>query len=478
MSTLGIHDRARVLIVDDDGAFRSVISRELEASGYSLFQASNGAQARNAAVEHDPDVILLDLRMPGEDGMSLLEHFKGKCSAEIIVLTGHGTVQTAIRAMKLGAADYLAKPCDLDELEITIERTLEKRSLKQRTEVLERGLSRPAAEMIGASAAFIKMMNEVQKAAQSRSPVLVSGESGTGKELVAAKLHQLGPAANKPFVVVDCTSLSPELMQSELLGHEKGAFTGAVERKHGLFEVADGGTLFLDEIAEVQAPVQAKLLRVLDNGSFRRAGATKEISVDVRIVSASNRSLDEMVASGAFREDLYYRLSPLSIAVPPLRERSGDIPLLAGHFFAQAVRSHAAPPRLSDEALHALDRYEWPGNIRELRGALERLLVFTSGAEIGAAEVEALLEGRRNALAVQTGQTGHRFRPSNASVGYHSAATGAEPGEDLALAEVERRHIVAVLRHCDGHRAAAARILGISERTLYRKLGALGLDSL
>jgi DNA-binding NtrC family response regulator len=310
--------------------------------------------------------------------------------------------------------------------------------------MLERGLARSGIDMVGQSQRFMEMMREVERAAQSRAAVLVCGESGTGKELVAHKLHQLSPARNKPFVVVDCASLSDELMHNDLFGHEKGAYTGATERKHGLFEVADGGSLCLDEVAEVSPRVQAKLLRVIDGGTFRRAGGTREIQVDVRVISSTNRRLQDLVKAGAFREDLYYRLSLLTISVPPVREREEDIPLLAKHFFARAVRRLAAPPTLDSSAMDALKAHGWPGNVRELLGVVEQLVVFRSGPVIGSQDVAVLLST-------------------------HEPQTASSYGS-LPLADVERRHIEQVLRQCGGHRAEAARVLGISERTLYRKL--------
>ncbi len=440
--------RVQVLLVDDDAYFRGTLADELIASQYDVAQAANGKELDERLADGEPDVVLLDLKLRGEDGLSLLESIKQRSSSAVIMLTGHGTVSTAIRAMKLGAADYLTKPCDLDELELTIERVLETRRLRERNEILEQGLTRSELDMVGSSPAFRRLIREIERAARSRSAVLVYGESGTGKELVARRLHRLSPARNKPFVVVDCTALSDELMNNELFGHEKGAYTGASERKHGLFEVADGGSLCLDEVGEISPRVQAKLLRVLDGGTFRRTGGTQEIRTDVRVISSTNRQLSDLVRAGSFREDLYYRLSPLMIQVPPLRERREDVPLLAQHFFSLAVRRQADPPRLEAAALAALTDYPWPGNVRELAGAVERLVVFRAGQSIGADEVNELL-GRGGAPAVPV--QGH-----------------------LTLQEVERRHIEAVLDHCGGHRGEAARILGISERTLYRKLGQLG----
>jgi two-component system, NtrC family, response regulator HydG len=442
--------KAQVLVVDDDGAFRASLCRELSSSGYRVSEAAGGAQMQERLLAGEPDVVLLDLRLASEDGLSLLQHLRSRDSGvEVIILTGHGSVPSAIRALKMGAADYLQKPCDLDELELAIERALETRRLKERTVILERGLTPAGVEMIGRSRAFLEMMAEIDRAAQSLSNVLILGESGTGKELVARRLHQRSPTREKPLVMVDCASLSDELMHSELFGHEKGAFTGAVERKHGLFEVADGGTLCLDEVGEVTPRVQAKLLRVLESGTFRRMGGTSEIQVHVRVLSATNRRLEEAVKAGTFREDLYYRLVTLQIRVPPLRERREDIPLLAAHFLARAARGRDGAPALDAEATRALCAYDWPGNIRELIGVAERLVTFGEGRGIGAADVEHVLGGAP------------RAPPASA--------------EEPTLAEMERRQIEAVMQRCNGHRAEAARILGLSERTLYRKLQALRL---
>ncbi|HEY6908998.1 MAG TPA: sigma-54 dependent transcriptional regulator [Myxococcales bacterium] len=442
--------KARVLVVDDDAAFRASLCRELSSSGYRVSEAANGAQMQERLLAGEPEVVLLDLRLASEDGLSLLQHVRSHASSEVIMLTGHGSVPSAIRALKMGAADYLQKPCDLDELELAIERALETRRLKERNVILERGLVRPGVEMIGRSPAFLQMTAEIDRAAQSLSNVLVVGESGTGKELVARRLHQASPTREKPLVVVDCASLSDELMHSELFGHEKGAFTGAVERKHGLFEVADGGTICLDEVGEVTPRVQAKLLRVLESGTFRRMGGTSEIQVHVRVLSATNRRLEEAVKAGTFREDLYYRLVTLQIRVPPLRERREDIPLLAAHFLARASRGREAAPTLDAEATRALCAYDWPGNIRELIGVAERLVTFGGGRAIGRAEIERCVCGPAQ-------------RPQQPA------------GEEPTLAEMERRQIESVMQRCNGHRAEAARILGLSERTLYRKLQALRL---
>ena len=442
---------AHLLVVDDDPAFRSSLVRELVSSGFRVDERSTGAEVKDFLKDAEPDVVLLDLRLAAEDGLAVLQQVRAQASSEIIVLTGHGTVQSAIKAMKLGAADYLQKPCDLDELELAIERALETRRLKERNAALERGLARGAVEMIGRSERFLRLQAEIESAARSRANVLIAGESGAGKELVARRLHQASPARDKPLVVVDCASLSDELMHSELFGHERGAFTGAAERKPGLFEMADGGTLYLDEIGEVTPRVQARLLRVLETGTFRRMGGTRELRVDVRVVSATNRRLEEVVRQGTFREDLYYRLIPLTIAVPPLRERREDIPLMVAHFIARAARSLGTVPAFDETAMRALCAWHWPGNVRELIGAVERLLVFRATPVITEAEVRSVLQGA--------------IRPA------------PSPDESVTLSTLEQRHIEAVMRRCGGHRAEAAKALGVSERTLYRKLRVLGLTN-
>lgn len=443
MSAAQAHSPAQLLVVDDDEAFRKSLSIELQASGHRVAEASDGAGVHAALSAGEIDVVLLDLRLAAEDGMSLLEQIRARSSSEVIMLTGHGTVPSAMRAMRLGAADYLLKPCDLDELELAVARAVETRRLKERNVVLERGLQQRRVELIGRSPAFLKLMGDIDRAASSASNALIVGESGTGKELIARALHQASRAHDKPFVVVDCTSLSDELMHSELFGHEPGAFTGAVGRKHGLFEVADGGTLCLDEIGEITPRVQAKLLRVLETSTFRRMGGTREISVRVRVLSSTNRRLESAVRAGTFREDLYYRLSTLRIDVPPLRERREDVAVLGDHFLRRGSRG--APRHFSPDAIEALSCYTWPGNVRELAAIVERLILLRPFGEIVKADVECMLKT-------------------------NAAAPIASPIADLTLAEIERAHIDAVIRKCGGHRAEAARILGLSERTLYRKL--------
>jgi DNA-binding NtrC family response regulator len=350
----------------------------------------------------------------------------------------------------MGAFDYVAKPCPLDELEVRIQRALERRALQQRASLLERGLTPPdpGASFIGASLEFQRTLSLIERVAASDSTVLICGETGTGKEMAARLLHARSPRQRRPFVVVDCGALQEELLQSELFGHERGAFTGADRAKPGLFEVAHGGTIFLDEIGEVTQATQVKLLRVLDTSTFRHVGGTAEIKVDARVVVATNRALATLARQGLFREDLYYRLSTITVELPPLRQREGDVDLLAEHFVARLNERYGFSRRLGPEAMALLRSYDWPGNVRELLHVVESAAVVCEGSEILPQHLPAPLRA-----------------PAAPSP---KAADAAAPL--LALQEVERAHIERVLRTTGGHRGNTARMLGISERSLYRKL--------
>jgi DNA-binding NtrC family response regulator len=437
----------RVLIVDDDEALRGLLARELARSGHRVAQARSGAEAMARVKEEEPDVALLDLMLPDEPGIEVLRRLRRERPAvEVVVLTAHGTVDTALAAMKLGAADYLGKPCHLQELEMTLERAHEHRRLGEQNARLKEGLSASATpDLVGRGPAFEALKRLLAKIAASDSTALVRGETGTGKELVARSIHRLSPRRDEPFVVVDCASLHENLLQSELFGHEQGAFTGASRRKHGLFEAADGGTVFLDEVADVSPAVQAGLLRVLETSTFRHLGGMKEVKVNVRLVAATNRALERLVEEGKFRRDLYFRLNALHVEIPPLRERPHDVPVLVEHFVALYNGRYGTSKTFSRAALEALERYAWPGNVRQLRHVVDRSLVVADGKVI---ELADLPEDVRAAAG-----RGER-----------------EPPAALALAEVERRHIARVLAEVGGHRARAAHLLGISERNLYRKI--------
>ena len=449
----------RVLLVDDDEAYRRALGGELRRRGYQVDAAASGAEAIAGCGSVPPDVVLLDLQLPDMSGLDVLKAVRERQpGCDVIMLTGHGTIDTAIEAIRLGAFDYLSKPCPLDELEVRIQRAQERQALKQRASLLERGLTPPdlGSEFIGENPSFTRVLELVGRVAPTDSNVLITGETGTGKEMAAKLIHARSLRRQRPFVVVECAALQESLLQSELFGHERGAFTGADRAKPGLFEVADGGTVFLDEIGEVSLATQVKLLRVLDTSTFRRVGATTEIRVNVRVLAATNRDLQAMVRQGLFREDLFYRLSTIALHMPPLRERRSDVELLARHFVASLNARFGTSKQLSESALAVLGGYAWPGNVRELQHVVEAALVLCDG--------DAIL-------------------PEHLPAGVRSNATAGAPGlrqDPLSLPtlqQLEREHVERVLRASDGHRGNAARILGISERNLYRKLREYGLLS-
>jgi DNA-binding NtrC family response regulator len=439
-----------VLLVDDDAAFRGVMAGELERLHFLVTTAASGEEALVRLGEDNPDVVLLDLKLPDMDGLEVLKMAKERSpNSEIIMLTGHGSIDTAIEAIRLGAFDYVCKPCPLDEVELRIQRALERRALRSRAALLERGLAPPdpGDSFVGSSPEFRQLVEMANRVAPSDSTVLITGETGSGKEMVAKLLHARSSRSERPFVVVECAALQEELLQSELFGHERGAFTGANRTKPGLFEVADGGTIFLDEIGEVSQATQVKLLRALDTSTFRHVGGTAEIHVDVRVLAATNRELERSVGQGLFREDLFYRLSTIILRLPPLRERGDDVALLTRHFVDKFNRRFGLHTRVGDDAMALLRLHDWPGNVRELLHAIERAMVVCEGEEILPDHLPvALRAGPVSSLVPETG--------------------GVLP----SLAEVERVHMERVLRSVAGHRGKAARILGVSERNLYRKL--------
>jgi DNA-binding NtrC family response regulator len=439
---------ARVLLVDDDDTFRRVMSAELARRGYDVVAASTGREALQQSTQITPDVTLLDLRLPDLDGIEVLKRLRERNpSAGVVVLTAHGTIDTAIRAIRLGAYDYLEKPCPIEKLEMAIQKTCEHGRLVRRQRVLEDGYaaSNAASEIVGTSAAFVKLMENVARIARTDSTTLVLGETGVGKEVVAKLLHAQSPRSEGPFVVVDCAALHEELLQSEIFGHEKGAFTGAVRRKHGLFEVAHSGTIFLDEVGDTSLEIQAKLLRVLETGRFRRLGGTEEVVVDARIVAATNRDLKQAISRGRFREDLFYRLATFTIEIPPLRERREDIRLLVEHFTSQFNLRFSVSKRFSEAAMQALVNHGWPGNVRELIHTLEQVVALCDGDVVALHDLPASVRATRES-------------PANAT------------GEIATLRDVYRQHVLSVLERAGGNRAQAARLLGTSERTLYRLL--------
>jgi DNA-binding NtrC family response regulator len=456
---------ASLLLVDDDEAFRTVLGRELGRLGYEVATAGTGEEALQRVAERAPEVVLLDLRLPDRDGLQVLDDLqRTNPGVDVIMLTGHGSIDTAIESVRAGAFDYVAKPCPLDELDVRIHRALERQALRRRASLLERGLTPPAVagSFVGRSPEFRRLLELVDRVAPSDSTVLITGETGAGKEMVAKLIHERSPRRARPFVTVECAALQESLLQSELFGHERGAFTGADRAKPGLFEVAHGGTIFLDEIGEVSQATQVKLLRVLDASTFRHVGGTAEVRVDVRVLAATNRNLPALVKQGLFREDLFYRLSTIAVEMPALRERPGDVRLLAEHFVAVLNDRYGTRRRLGERSLDALERHDWPGNVRELQHAVEAAMVVCEGDEI-------LPRHLPRAVA-----EGPPATPAASAVSSSAAPAG---GALPTLEQMEREHVERALKAADGHRAKAARLLGISERNLYRKLREYGLLS-
>jgi len=437
-----------LLIVDDDAEFRGTVVRRFSRRGFRVQEAASGPEAIEQAERRLFDVALVDLVMPGMSGIELLEALKGRHpEVEILMLTGQGTIETAVEAMKRGAYDYLTKPVPLGELEVLIQKACERRQLgkenRQLRAVLERSQTR--TDMIGQSPSMLELFRLIERAGPTDKAILIQGESGTGKELVARALHHASGRANKPLVVINCAALPETLLESELFGHEKGSFTGAVASKLGLFEVADGGTLMIDEIGEMPGSLQAKLLRVLEDGSMRRIGSLKEVRVNVRLLAATNRILSGEVQAGRFREDLYYRINVMSLELPPLRERGGDVRLLIRHFLGKDWEIDA-------DALEAMESYSWPGNVRQLINVIERARILADDRRVRMADL-----------------------PGELMRGAHREAAALAKSED-SLESIERTHIAEVLRREKGNKARAARALGVNRRSLYRLIEKYGLQ--
>jgi len=434
-----------LLVVDDDPEFRDTLRSRFTRHGFEVRAAASGEEALGVAEQRTFDVAIFDMMMPGMTGLELLKRFKGAHpECEVILLTGQGSIETAVEAMKLGAYDYLQKPFPLKDLEAVAVKASERRNLRKENTQLKAILQRtqPSSEMIGQSPAMLEIQRLIERAGPSEKAILILGESGTGKELVARALHRQSRRAERPMVVINCAALPESLLESELFGHEKGSFTGAVSAKPGLFEVADGGTLFIDEIGELPGSLQAKLLRVLEDGSLRRIGSVQERRVNMRLLAATNRDLAEEVNGKRFREDLYYRINVMSLELPSLRERKGDIPLLVRHFLGPGWEIETA-------AAEALERYPWPGNVRQLINTIERAKILSDSETIRLADLPKEV--------VAPGST----TSSNGS-------TVVEALDDLAA--IQRSKVVEVLRREGGNKSKAARVLGIDRRKLYRLL--------
>ncbi len=446
-----------VLVVDDEEAQRTVLAGFLRKRGLRVTPLGSVDEALSAAATTVVDLVLTDLRMPGKTGVTLIEALR-RLNPEIpvIVMTAHGTVASAVEAMKKGAADYLTKPVDLDELDVLVHRTLERRAIESENRELREQLASRyrLAGLDTSNARMAAAINTAARAAVSRATILIKGESGTGKELLARAIHVASPRARGPFVPVNVAALPDTLIESELFGHERGAFTGADREHRGRFEMADGGTLLLDEIGDLPRGSQVKLLRALQEQTIERLGGTRPIKIDVRVVAATNRDLEGMVRSGAFREDLYYRLNVVVIDLPPLRERREDIPLLVERFLERfAAESHAGAKTISREAMDLLLKYSYPGNVRELENLILRAVVLARGPQVTSADLPLHV----SELAAETPPEARTFVDR--------------------VAEFERRLIVEALARADGVQTRAARLLGMSERHLRYKLRKYGLDA-
>jgi two-component system response regulator PilR (NtrC family) len=455
----------RVLVVDDERSMREFLAICLRREGHQVSVAESGERALEQLAVSPADVVVTDLKMPGEvDGLALLEGIRQRgLDTEVIVVTAFATPETAIAAMKQGAYDYLTKPFKVDEINAVIDRALEKRALVEANAALREKVSGRyrLASLLGKSPHMQRVFELINKIHSTRTSVLITGESGTGKELVARALHSEGSRASKPFVAVNCGAIPDELMESELFGHRRGAFTGAVADKIGMFRQADGGILFLDEIGELSLPLQVKLLRVLQERKVKPVGDALESEVDVRIITATNRELEEEVARGAFRSDLYYRLNVIEVRLPSLRQRREDIPLLIDHFVRRyAVEQDKRILGLTPEATRVVQEYDYPGNVRELENIIEHAVTLASGPRIEVADLPTLR---------------------------HSVATGATDGAkvvipeegfdlDRALADYERSIVAKALEQSGGVRKRAARLLGVTFRSLRYRLSKLGMD--
>lgn len=465
--------RRTVLLVDDEKNTREGLRRALQPN-YDVLLAESAAAALDVLAAHTVDIMLTDVRMPGMDGLALLKRVQAQYPTVIcILLTAYGTVETAVEAMKQGAADFLTKPVNLDHLEMLLQRTLRARDVESENRNLREQLDAKFGmeNIIGSSPAMESLFDIIRQAAPTQATVLIQGPSGTGKELVAHAVHRLSTRAKGPFVAVHCAALTATLLESELFGHERGAFTGATARRKGRFELADGGTLFLDEISEIDATVQVKLLRVLEERTFERVGGDETIEVDIRLIAATNRDLRKCVEAGTFREDLYYRLDVVSVRMPPLRERDQDIPVLCNHFLQDfAVKNGKTIHGITPDAMAILQRYDWPGNVRELRNTMEKMVVLARGDRLTARD---LPPGIRDAARLP--ELGAGVPALVVAAPGPSPVTGGQPTPSTTLLEgslaaTEKAKILAVLDQCGGNRTQAAQVLGISRRTLHRKL--------
>ncbi len=454
--------KPRILIADDEPLTLELVVEHLEAEGYEVQVVSGGEEAIEVARKSIFKLVLTDLSMPGMGGMEVLAHFvKHHPETPVIVLTGFGTIETAVEAIKRGAYDYLSKPANLDEISLTLKRAIDHKDLKEENVALRSQIQEQHRldRIIGQSSAIHHLYRIIKRVAKTDSTVLITGESGTGKELVANGIHYQSPRRDMPFVPINCGAIPEELLESELFGHEKGAFTGAFKERRGRFELANKGTVFLDEIGEMSPKLQVKLLRFLQETKFQRVGGSRTVEVDVRILAATNKDLERAVAESEFREDLFYRLNVIPIHVPPLRERAGDIALLIQHFLKQhCLKKNIPQKQMSEAAIASLEQYDWPGNVRELENVIERLVILTDTDEIQLLDL-----------------------PKRMQVVQQPEATHIELGEDgINLKEMldtlENRLIVDALQRAGGVKNKAAKLLGLNRTTLIEKMKKKQID--
>ncbi len=439
------------MIVDDERVVREVCREVAQSLGFNTTVAESAEHTYRLLDSQAIDVVLLDLKLPGADGLGALHKIKQRHpDAEVVVVTGYATVQSAVQAMKNGAYDYVTKPFTIDELKLLLERVANHLKLKTENRMLREKIKSKLGfgSIVGRAPEMERLYRMIAKAALSSHPVLILGESGTGKEMVARSIHFSGPYRDKPFIPVDCGSLVPTLIESELFGYVKGAFTGAVQAKEGLLAMAEGGTVFLDEIGELPVDLQAKLLRAIQEKEIRPVGSTRRTAINVRILAATNRDLETAVAQGAFRRDLYFRLNVLNLRIPSLRERRQDIPVLAGYFLDRMSEELRQERSLSNDAMKALLAYDWPGNVRELENCLQRACAMNSGPEIQVPDLPSAIHGGNGHVVVE--------------------AEGS--AKIIPISEMERKTILNTITQLNGDKLMAARLLGIGKTTLYRKL--------
>jgi len=449
--------KSRILVIDDEAAIRDSLKMTLEYEGYEFIGAATGQEGLTLAEREAPDLVLLDVKMPGMDGLEVLDRLRAaNDSLPVVVVSGHGTISTAVEATKKGGFDFIEKPFASDKVLVTLRNALDQRTLRDENRSLKRAVE-IRHQMIGDSTALKEVTAAIRRAAPTNATVLIQGESGVGKELVARTIHRNSLRSRERFVQVNCAAIPEELIESELFGHEKGSFTGATEKQVGKFEQADRGTIFLDEVGDMSPKTQAKVLRVLQEGEVERLGSARTIKVDVRVIAATNKNLEEEIDKGSFREDLYFRLAVIPIFVPPLRERPEDIPLLVRHYMDYFSReNNVRPKRISPAALEALQRYRWKGNIRELRNTVERLHIMTSGDAIEIADLPSAVRSPSAAPAA----------PKSASEAEATKAGTLREFKDSA----ERAYLVAKLRENGWNISKTAEVIDTPRSNLYKKL--------